>query len=148
MLPHLAGLLLIHLAGHIYEPLINSLLELLLPPLDLVDLGDSAAILGKILGEIDLGVVSLVVFLEVLLREEEFGTVLALHNALLLFGRQTHQVFVGPQSLLFDLELLFHCFQVLHLSFELGFKVLGLRVPLAALGVQYLVHTLEVVLSV
>lgn len=90
MLPHLAGLLLIHLAGHIYEPLINSLLELLLPPLDLVDLGDSAAILGKILGEIDLGVVSLVVFLEVLLREEEFGTVLALHNALLLFSRQTH----------------------------------------------------------
>ena len=91
---------------------------------------------------------SLVVFLQVLLREEEFGTVFALHNALFLLGWQTHQVLVGPQGLLFDFELLLHGLKVLHLRFELGFKVLGLRVPLTALGVQYLIHTLEVVLGV
>ena len=107
-----------------------------------------SAIFGEILGEINLGVVPLVVFLKVLLREEEFGAVLALHDALLLFGWQSHQVLIGPQGLLFDFELLFHGFQILHLRFELGFKILGLRVPLAALGVQYLVHALEVVLGV
>ncbi len=106
------------------------------------------AIFGEILGEINLRVVSLIVFLKVLLREEEFGTVLALHNALLLFGWQTHQVFIGSQGLLFDLKFLLHGFQIVHLRLELGFKILGLRIPLAALGVEYLVHTLEVVLSV
>jgi hypothetical protein len=74
--------------------------------------------------------------------------VLALHDALLLFGRKTHQVLIGTQGLLFDFELLLHGFQILHLRFELGLKIVGLRVPLAALGVQYLVYTLEVVLGV
>lgn len=151
MLPHFAGLFLVHLTGHVYEPLINSLLQLFLSALDLIDLRDRVSvstILGEILGEINLGVVSLIVLLKILLREEEFGTVLALHDALLLFGRQTHQVLIGAQGLLFDFEFLLHGFQILHLRFELGFKILGLRVPLTALGVQYLVHALEVVLGV
>jgi hypothetical protein len=45
LLPHLAGLLLVHLPGHVYESLINSLLQLFLSPLNLVDLGGSPAIL-------------------------------------------------------------------------------------------------------
>ena len=89
MLSRFTSLLLVHLTGHIYESLIHSLLELFLSALDLIDLRGSivvSTILGEILGEIYLGVVSLIVFLKVLLRKEEFGTVFALHDALLLFG--------------------------------------------------------------
>jgi hypothetical protein len=102
----------------------------------------------EVLLEVDLRVMSLVMLLQVLLRQEEFGAVLALNHVLLLLRRESEEVFISTESLLLDLELLLHGFQLLHLGFHLVFQFFGLSMPLAALGIQYLVHALKIVLSV
>lgn len=89
-----------------------------------------------------------VVLLQVLLGHEEFGAVLALDDVLLLLRWQSKQVLIGPQGLLLYLELLFHGFELFHLGFKLVFQLFGLCVPLATLGIQNLVHALEIVLGV
>ena len=57
----------------------------------------------EFLEEIRSWVVPLVVLLQVILREEELGTVSALDDVLLLVGWQAEQVLIGAQSFLLDL---------------------------------------------
>ena len=91
MLPDLAGLILIDLPGHLNESLIHRVLQLLLPALDLFYVLAVVVNWGvlEVFVEVDLRVMSLVMLLQVLLRQEEFGAVLAFHHVLLLLGRES-----------------------------------------------------------
>ena len=62
-------------------------------------------ILVEFFEEICLWVMPLIVLLKVGFRQEKLGAVTALDHVLLLFRRQSHQVFVSAQGLLLDLEL-------------------------------------------
>ena len=54
--------------------------------------------------EICLRMMSLIMLLQVLFREEELGTVTALDHVLLLFNWESHEVLVGAEGLLLNLE--------------------------------------------
>ena len=62
-------------------------------------------ILVEFFEEICLRVMPLIVLLKVGFRQEKLGAVPALDDVLLLFRRQSHQVFVSAQGLLLDFEL-------------------------------------------
>ncbi len=83
-------------------------------------------ILIKLGEEICLRMMSLVVLLQVGLRQKEFRAVTTLDHILFLFRWKSHQILVSAESLLLDLELLLKCFKLFMFDFELGFKFLGL----------------------
>ena len=68
-------------------------------------IGGIWVILVEFFEEICLWVMPLIVLLKVGFRQEKLGAVPALDHVLLLFWRQSHQVFVSAQGLLLDFEL-------------------------------------------